>query len=219
MTTAREASLATVTRLVIAVVDALEDASGHLGELDAVAGDGDHGLTVAEAARGIRSKLSEESPKDVEALLDLAAAEFAQAGGAMGAVVFVLLDAVGHATAEIHGELTALDVSRLLGVAQDAVSELGGAQPGDKTIVDAISAAREAAVGRADLGASAGEALLSAAQGAREGADATAGMIARIGRASRLGEISRGTVDPGAESFAISMEALAAVYASGSVQE
>jgi dihydroxyacetone kinase len=219
LTVAPEASLATITRLVIAVADALEGASGHLGELDAVAGDGDHGLTVAEAARSIRTKLSEESPKDVEALLDLAAAEFAQSGGAMSVVAYVLLGAVGHATAEIRGELSALDVSRLLGVAQDAVSEFGRAQPGDKTIVDVIFAAREAAVDRANLGGSAGEALLAAAQGARKGSDGTAGMIARVGRASRLGEISRGTIDPGAESFAISMEALVAAYASGSVQE
>ena len=51
-------SLATTTRIVIAVVDALEDASGHLCELDAVAGDGDHGLAMAEAARSIRAKLT-----------------------------------------------------------------------------------------------------------------------------------------------------------------
>jgi dihydroxyacetone kinase len=219
LTAAPGASLATITRLVIAVADALEGASGHLGEIDAVAGDGDHGLTVAGAARSIRAKLSKESPKDVEALLDLAAAEFAQAGGAMGAIAFVLLGAVGHAAAEIRGELSALDVSRLLGVAQDVVTEFGGAQPGDKTIVDAIFAAREAAVDRANLGGSAAEALLAAAQGARKGADGTAGMIARVGRASRLGEISRGTIDPGAESFAISMETLAAAYTSGGAQE
>jgi dihydroxyacetone kinase len=216
LTAAPEASQAAITRLVIAVADALEGASGRLGELDAVAGDGDHGLTVAEAAQSIRAKLSRESPRDVEALLYLAAAEFAQAGGAMGAIAYVLLGAVGHGAAE---ELSAPDVSRLLGVAQDAVGEFGGAQPGDKTIVDAISAAREAAVDRANLGASAAEALLAAVQGAREGADGTAGMIARVGRANRLGEISRGTTDPGAESFVISMEALAAACTSGGAQE
>jgi phosphoenolpyruvate---glycerone phosphotransferase subunit DhaL len=213
LTATPETSLAMTTRIVIAVVGALEDASGHLCELDAVAGDGDHGLTMAEAARNIRTKLSDEPPKDVASLFDLAAAEFAQTGGAMGAVIYVLLQAVGHAAAEIHDELSALDISRLLSVAQDAVSEFGGAQPGDKTIVDSISAARQAANDSADLGASAVEALFAAAQGARKGAEATAGMIARIGRSSRLGELSRGTVDPGAESFAISMEALAANYA------
>ena len=215
MSATPKTSLATTTRIVIAVVDALEDASGHLCELDAVAGDGDHGLAMAEAARSIRAKLSAEPPQDVAALLNVVAAAFAQAGGAMGAVVYVLLDAVGHAVAEIHHELSAPDVSLLLGAAEDAVSEFGGAQPGDKTIVDSISAARQAASDSADLGASAVEALLAAADGARKGAEATAGMIARIGRSSRLGELSRGTVDPGAESFAISMEALAATCAGG----
>jgi len=211
LTTTPETSLATTTRLVRAVVDALEDASGRLGELDAVAGDGDHGLTMAEAARSIRAKLADDPPKDLVALLDMVADEFARAGGAMGAITYVLVRALGHAGVEIRGELSADDVSRLLGVAQDAVTEFGGAQPGDKTIVDAIAAARGAAA-ECVSGATAVEALCAASEGARRGAEATAGMIARVGRSSRLGEISRGTIDPGAESFAISLEALAAAY-------
>jgi len=206
-------SLAEIAHLVLAVVGALEDASGHLGELDSVAGDGDHGLTMAEAARGVRAKLAAEPPRDLVALLDMVANEFAQAGGAMGAIAYVLVEAVGHAGAEMKGALSAAEVAQLLAVAQDAVTEFGGAQPGDKTIIDSINAARTAASESAGGDASAVEALRQAARGARRGADATAGMIARVGRSSRLGEISRGTVDPGAESFAIAMEALAATYA------
>jgi dihydroxyacetone kinase-like protein len=198
---------------VIAVVDALENASEGLCELDAVAGDGDHGLAMAAAARSIRSKLADQAPKDVTALLGLVATEFSLVGGSMGAIVYVFLQAVKERVPGIRSELSALDISRLLSTAQEAVSEFGGAQPGDKTIVDAISAAREAASNSARLGASTVDAVLAAAEGARQGAEATAGMVARVGRASRLGEISRGTADPGARSFAISMEALATAYA------
>ena len=213
MTEMVQPPLATTTRLVIAVIDALEGASDKLCELDAVAGDGDHGLAMAGASRSIRSKLTEEPPKDVAALLDLVADEFALVGGAMGAIVYVLLQAVGQVAVELHGELSAPDISRLLSVSQDAVSDFGGAQPGDKTVVDAISSAREAASNSVLLGASATETLLAAAEGAQKGAEATAAMVARIGRASRLGELSRGKVDPGAKSFAICMEALATGYA------
>jgi dihydroxyacetone kinase-like protein len=213
LTNMEQSGLTTTTRVVIAVADALEGASEQLCELDAVAGDGDHGLAMAGASRNIRSKLTEEPPTDVSALLGLVGDEFALVGGAMGAIIYVLLQAVGQAAVETRGELSALDISRLLSVAQDAVSEFGGGQPGDKTVIDAIASAREAASDSARLGASAAETLLAAAEGARKGAEATAGMVARIGRASRLGELSRGKVDPGARSFAISMEAVATTYA------
>jgi dihydroxyacetone kinase-like protein len=212
--------MALATRVVMAVADALEGARAQLCQLDAVAGDGDHGLAMARAAQAIRAKLSDNPPKDtgnppkdVAALIELMAAEFAAAGGAMGAIAYVLLQAVADGTADIHGDLSASDIVRLLEVAQQAVTEFGGARPGDKTIVDAISKAAEAATDQARLGTSPLPCLQAAARGARQGADATSGMVARVGRASRLGELSRGTVDAGAQSFTLSLEALAMAYA------
>ena len=64
MTNMEQSGLTTTTRVVIAVADALEGASEQLCELDAVAGDGDHGLAMAGASRNIRSKLTEEPPTD-----------------------------------------------------------------------------------------------------------------------------------------------------------
>jgi dihydroxyacetone kinase len=208
-----EPSVAAATGATIAVANALEEASAALCQLDAAAGDGDHGLAMSRAAQGFRAKLRDAPPKDVPELLYLMAAQFADVGGAMGAIGYVLLHAVGEATAHLHGELTATDVVTLLAVAQDAVSEFGGAKPGDKTIIDAISAAHEAASESARSEPSTIACLRAAAQGARNGAEMTASMIARVGRASRLGELSRGTVDPGAQSFAISLNALATWFA------
>jgi dihydroxyacetone kinase len=168
---------------------------------------------MALASRNIRSRLTEEPPTDISILLDLVANEFAQVGGAMGAIVYVLLQAVRQAAGEIRGGLSASDIARLLSVAQEAVSEFGGGQPGDKTLIDAIATAREAASESLQLGASAVETLFAAAEGARNGAEATASMVARTGRASRLGELSRGHIDPGAMSFAIGMKAIATTYA------
>jgi dihydroxyacetone kinase len=94
--------------------------------------------------------------------------------------------------------------------AQSAISELGSAKPGDKTILDALDPAvvalRQASAEGQDLD----DALDAAAAAARDGAASTAAMVASIGRASRLGERSRGLADPGATSFALIVGALAA---------
>lgn len=205
-------SLARATRAALAAVGALEEVSGELCRLDSAAGDGDHGLAMAAAAEGVRKKLSANPSDDVAGLLRLAAGEFAAAGGAMGAISYVLLQAVADVVDEIQCEFLAPDVARLLFAAKQAASEFGGAGPGDKTVIDAIAAAHEAASDVARSGGTSIDCLLAAAEGARKGAEATADMVARVGRASRLGELSRGTVDPGAKSFAVALQALATAY-------
>jgi dihydroxyacetone kinase-like protein len=91
------------------------------------------------------------------------------------------------------------------------VRDRGKAQPGDKTMVDAALPAIEAA------GAASGDGLgavaAAAADGARRGAEATRAMIARFGKAKTLGERAFGHIDPGALSFSIILEALAASLA------
>jgi len=85
--------------------------------------------------------------------------------------------------------------------AETSISALGQAKPGDKTILDALHPAVEALRQGQGLGA--------AAKAARAGAEATAQMVARVGRASRLGERSRGLADPGATSLALILESAA----------
>jgi len=94
--------------------------------------------------------------------------------------------------------------------ADAAIAGLGHAKPGDKTILDALNPAVDALRAAHASNASIDEALDAAARAAHEGAESTASMIAAVGRASRLGERSRGLADPGASSFALIMDALAA---------
>jgi dihydroxyacetone kinase len=208
--------LETAERAVLAAAQALEAACDELCLLDSAAGDGDHGFAMAEAARKIRSEIADRPPADLAGLVDLAANALAGVGGAMGALGYVLVQALlGPATASAS-PLAAADVAHMLAAAEDAVTSFAGAKPGDKTVVDAIAAARTAAEEGVRLGESTSLTLSRAAAGAREGAAATATMIARLGRASRLGERSRGSVDPGAKSFAIALDALADSYAAES---
>jgi dihydroxyacetone kinase-like protein len=203
-------------RAALAAADALEGACDELCKLDAAAGDGDHGFAMAEAARNVRSAIAIKPISDLDGLLNLAADAFAAVGGAMGALAYVFLQALRSPEIQEARRLSAEDLAELLRLGEAAVITFAGAKVGDKTVVDAVVAARTAAEESARVGRSLSEALTSAAAGAREGAAATADMVARIGRASRLGERSRGTVDAGATSFAIVLSALADAYAAES---
>jgi dihydroxyacetone kinase len=133
----------------------------------------------------------------------------------MGALLSVAFDALGDAAAVSDAPLSARQVAAYLETVCGALTEFGGAKVGDKTIVDAVATAQAAAEAAAAHGASSAEALSAAAAGANAGADSTADMVARVGRASRLGERSRGSVDPGARSFAVALSAIAQAYSTG----
>lgn len=200
-------------RAVLEAADALQSASDELCRLDAATGDGDEGLAMRRAAAGIRRAIEAQAPADVAALLGIVAEQFGAVGGAMGALSYVLLDAVGRAAVTDAAPFSAAQLAQLLRAAEDSVTQFGGAKRGDKTIVDAIAPAREAAEERAKSQCPAAEALAAAAAAAESGAAATAQMTAHVGRASRLGERSLGVVDAGAMSFAVAMTALARSYA------
>lgn len=200
-----------VQRAVFAAAAALEQAKDELCRLDAAAGDGDEGLAMAAVARGVQNQLAARSPSSISEIVQLAAGELGAVGGAMGALSYVIVTAVGEHLRE-GGAFTATRLGELLAAAEEEVASFGGAHRGDKSILDAIGPAREAADEAARNGASAGDALAAAAAAAHRGAEATAEMEARIGRASRLGERSRGTVDAGAQTFALVLSALADTY-------
>jgi dihydroxyacetone kinase len=109
----------------------------------------------------------------------------------------------------------ALTVARMLAfgeAAENAIAALGHAKPGDKTILDALDPAVRSLRRARSSDQSVAGALGAAALAARAGAEATAQMRASVGRASRLGERSRGLADPGASSLAVIIDAIAAAY-------
>lgn len=204
--------LQTALRVTRAGAAALEVAADELCALDSVAGDGDHGLAMEAAAKAIRHRLANDPPPDLASLIELLAGEFGAVGGSMGALLSVAFSALGDQAAGASGPLSAAEVTDYLAAVCEALSEFGGAKVGDKTIVDAVAAAHTAAAEAAARGAGAPETLAAAAAGASAGAESTAGLIARVGRASRLGERSRGSVDAGARSFALALTAVADAY-------
>ena len=180
-----------------------------LGRIDAIAGDGDHGQGMAYGSKGAAAAAREalEAGAGARTLLVRAGEAWSEsAGGTSGALWGAALIAAGsvfddQAGAEPRTVVDAVDA----GI--DAVQRLGGAQVGDKTMVDAAAPFREA-LDAAFTGDDAAAAILQAAQVAREAADATADITATLGRSRVLGEKSIGTPDPGAISFSILMKEL-----------
>jgi phosphoenolpyruvate---glycerone phosphotransferase subunit DhaL len=125
-------------------------------------------------------------------------------GGASGPLygsLFIEIGKAGQGLAVLDADAWA----RVLGAGVAGVVARGKAQPGDKTMIDALTPAVAALGGASALAA----ALAASAQAAQKGADATIPMVARKGRASYLGERSAGHLDPGAASSAMILAALA----------
>jgi dihydroxyacetone kinase len=127
------------------------------------------------------------------------------AGGTSGALWGAALTSAGGVFSDTEGA-SQKDVVDAVNAGIDAVIRLGGAKPGDKTMVDAATPFRDALAEAFD--GQAGPAITAAAAVAREAADETADITAKLGRARVLGEKSVGTPDPGALSFSLLMAAL-----------
>lgn len=199
-------------RNIVAVLETFQqvcaDNEAELGRIDAVAGDGDHGQGMSFGSRGAAQAARDAVDRNAGArtTLPLAGQAWADAaGGTSGALWGAALTSAGGVFSDTDGadEQAAVDA---ICAGIDAILRLGGAQPGDKTMVDAAVPFRDALVKAFDT--QAGPAITSAARVAREAAEKTADITARRGRARVLGEKSVGTPDPGALSFAMLMKAL-----------
>jgi phosphoenolpyruvate---glycerone phosphotransferase subunit DhaL len=200
----------------IAVIAWIEEASAvitaeadHLTQLDAAIGDGDHGVNLARGFRAVREAVESGGDNMPPGHLLILAGKtlVSTVGGASGPLWGTALRRAGRAL----GEAPELDGARLadaLDAALAGVVELGAAESGDKTMVDALRPAAAALRAAVDRGAPLAEALEAAANAAADGARATVPMQARKGRASYLGERSIGHEDPGAASTALIVAAL-----------
>ncbi|MGD0019467.1 MAG: DAK2 domain-containing protein [Candidatus Limnocylindrales bacterium] len=207
-------SAGTLGTWILAAADAVESCRDELGRLDAVAGDGDHGLTMAYGARAVRRAVEQNPGVPAADLLGKVAVAMGSVGGAIGPIYAIaLLKMAGVVRAsELSEDATVAGLRACADAAVSAVANLGHAKPGDKTILDAMAPLAESLHASEEDGCSVDVALVRASEAARAGAESTVGMIASIGRAARLGEQSRGTADAGATSFAVIIEAAVGSY-------
>ncbi|KQO64837.1 dihydroxyacetone kinase subunit DhaL [Curtobacterium sp. Leaf261] len=180
--------------------------------LDREIGDGDHGENMDRGFQAVLAAVDDQGSFDSPgAVFKLVATKLiSTVGGASGPLFGTAYLRAAQAVGD-QDSLDAAGVAAILVAARDGVVSRGKAEPGDKTMVDAWTAAVDAAAAASD--ATPEQVLELAADAAAAGAEATEPLVARKGRASYLGERAVGHRDPGAQSVALILRA--AVDAAG----
>jgi phosphoenolpyruvate---glycerone phosphotransferase subunit DhaL len=200
----------TVQRWLRTAAASLHEQRDYLTQLDAAIGDADHGTNMDRGFTAVLDKLEElnGTTPPGRVLTTAGATLISKVGGASGPLWGTALRRAGRALgdSEDFGPSELVDA---LDAALVGVVELGAAEEGDKTMVDALAPALRALREGLDGGASLQDALAAASTAGEEGMRATVPMQASKGRASYLGERSIGHQDPGATSTALIIAALA----------
>ncbi len=193
---------AELTAWVTRFAELVHEHRDELTALDSAIGDADHGANMDRGMSAVTAALTEAPPTDPAGLLKKTGATLvSKVGGASGPLYGTLFLRMAGAVDE--------GFAPALRAGFEGVLARGKAEPGDKTMVDALGPACDALDAALAGGSPLGEALAAAASAAAEGRDATEPLVARKGRASYLGERSAGHVDPGATSTAYLLQAAA----------
>lgn len=190
-----------------AVIASLLANEARLTDLDSRAGDGDLGTSLARGAEAMRAMPASAWYTPASALAATGQALRRAIGGSSGPFYACALVRAAQVLDGVAQPTLAQWAQALDGGVQ-ALAELGGAQPGQRTMLDALRPAADALLAGARAGASPTQAFAAALAAAREGAEATAGMLPAQGRASYLGERARGIPDGGAVAVVCWLEAL-----------
>ena len=191
------------------MLQAIESAEEELGRIDAVAGDGDHGRGMVRGLRAASAAAAKAGDVPGGVLVAAGTAWAEAAGGASGALWGALLRSFGHALVE-HGT-GAEAVGGALTEAVTSLVTLGGAKPGDKTMLDALGPFVQAYLRQVQAGDGVAAAWAAALPAGQDGAQHTASLVSKRGRSAVLGERSRGTPDPGAVSMMYCLTAVSRV--------
>ncbi len=183
-----------------AMCDTIEAEKEYLSELDGAIGDGDHGVNMAKCFREVKKKLTAGTAADMNTLFnDVGMVVLNSVGGAMGALYGTFFLKMAQESAG-KAELELSDLVRMFQTAEQGILDIGKASPGDKTLLDTLAPAVRALEQSAKGGSSLSDAMAEFAQAAQKGMESTTDMLAKMGRASRLGERTIGHQDAGATS-------------------
>jgi dihydroxyacetone kinase len=203
-----------VARALDAMAAMLADAEDELGRIDAVAGDGDHGRGMVKgstAASEAAAEAVEAGAGQGSALAAAGKTWAAKAGGTSGVLWGAMLSALGARLGD-RGRPDSATIAAGMRDGYDALMQLGGAAPGDKTMLDALLPFVEELEGRVGSGEPWQKAWRAAADTATDAARTTAEMRPKVGRARPLAERSVGTPDAGATSLAMCARTVAECF-------
>ena len=196
------------TRILCESARGLIEQEGLLTSLDSQIGDGDHGVSITKISRIILAECGEPTG-DLSGLLERIAVSLTNcSGGSAGPLWGTYFEGLAAGAAGAS-ELGGADVARMFSCGCQELCSVSNARVGDKTMMDAVIPAAEAAEEMAKTGGGYLAVLCVAADAAAEGAVKTEGMVARFGRAKNMKERSLGCRDAGAASFSLFLEGLA----------
>ena len=202
-----------VIRWIKSYASTIAENKEYLTQLDSAIGDADHGTNMNRGMSAALEKLDGVSGEDIGAVLkNVGMTLVSKVGGAGGPLYGTLFMQMGMAAGS-KSELSPQEWAGVVEAGLNGVKTRGKAEPGDKTMVDALTPAVEALTQAVSEGASVGDAQKRAADAAEEGMKATVPLVARKGRASYLGERSAGHQDPGATSSWLLMSTAAETFA------
>lgn len=194
--------------IVISIAEAVIENKAYLSEIDGKIGDGDHGVNMAKGFGIAADRLRGRDVSLGEAFDTLGNVLLTEIGGSMGPLYGMMFTTFG----EVLSGKDAVEpetFSKMLHAGLEGIQSVGEAKVGDKTLLDALVPAMEAFDGAIAANQPFEQALAALDKAAANGRDSTRDMVARIGRASRLGERSRGVIDAGAASCALILGILA----------
>ena len=191
-----------------ALIHIIQSNKDYLSEIDGKIGDGDHGINMNKGFTLCQQRLEGQEPSVSEALMTISQTLMEDIGGSMGPLYGMMFDGLG-AACEGKEEIDSETFAAMLEEAVAGVQDIGGGKRGDKTLLDTLIPAQEAFSAAVAEGKDFAAALDDMKAAAEAGWRATEGMVAKVGRASRLGERSRGVLDAGATSCCLLLTALA----------
>ena len=181
----------------------------YLNELDAVVGDGEHGFNLNRAFHRALAKLPELEAAPLSDLLRSIGMELIASGGGAGTTFYGMAFV---AASKVVGDNESINIQLLSEMMSSALADIqkrGGANPGDKTLVDALAPAVEAIQVASSAGKMQIQAMEAAVAAAREGAEKTKELVGRKGRSLYAGQRALGVPDPGATSTYLIIASLA----------
>ena len=194
--------------IILNMIDAIQQNKQYLSDIDGLIGDGDHGINMNKGFQMCKTEL-EQTPGDLaHSAKTLSKILMMKIGGSMGPLYGKLFRGFAR---ELNGkeDIGIIEMEAALEGMLEQIQSISPAKPGDKTLMDTLVPAVQAYKRAVSEGQDFKGALLEMKSAAHTGRDSTKDMVAQLGRASRLGERSRGVLDAGATSCNLLLEVLA----------
>lgn len=186
-------------KIIQRINDVIQENKIVLSDLDRVIGDGDHGITIAKGFDSAMEKIAKDSPSSISDLLKTTGnAITITIGGVAGPIFGTLFSEMGRSIGSNKESIDLKELALMFSASLDKIMKLGGAKPGDKTMVDALYPAVKSLESSAVSHLSIKKAFWKMVKAAKEGAESTKNIISSKGKSSYSGERSLGYEDAGA---------------------